>query len=148
MVETVQEDDEPLEETAAATDEDYDEVGTEVGLEGFGPPPSYPGESLPDEVFVAGSDEPPASTDRPPIVQPPIYKPPVAKPPTPEKKKSSSFFGMGKKKTTASSGGSKVSKAALADAVELTSFALAALQSKDAELGATRLEQALAALGR
>ena len=118
------------------------------------PPPSYPHDSLPpDQVFVTDEDknEPPIN-DRPPIVPPPVYyKPPVAKPPTPEKKKSSSFFGMSKKKTTSSSlsaGGNKVSKSALADAVELTSFALAALQDKDTELGATRLKQALEALGR
>ena len=133
VVETVQ-DDEPNE--GEHEEEDYNEEGTEVGL---GPPPAYPGE-LPDEVFVVDSD-PPAATDRPPIV-PPLYKPPPAKSP---EKKSNSFFGMGKKKTTP---GGKVSKEALADAVELTSFALAALKDKDDELGATRLKQALAALGR
>jgi vacuolar protein sorting-associated protein VTA1 len=146
-VETVeQDDDDSTEEKDDKEEEDYNEEGTEVGLAGLGPPPPYPGESLPDQVFVDGN-HPEPTIDRPPIVPPPVYKPPVAKPPTPEKKKSSSFLRIGKKKATTSESG-KVSKAALADAVELTSFALAALQSKDAELGATRLKQALEALGR
>lgn len=151
-VETVEEDeDEPMAEEPPQQQEeqDFNDEGTEVGLAGFGPPPAYPGEAMPDEVFVAGDADPPApSSDRPPIVPPPVYQPPpaaAAKPPSPQKK-STSFFGMGKKKSHASGG--KVSKAALADAVELTSFALAALKDKDAELGATRLQQALAALGR
>jgi vacuolar protein sorting-associated protein VTA1 len=133
-VETVEEDEGSEEE------QDYNEEGTEVGL--LGPPPTFPMETFPDEVFVA--DSPPPSVDRPPIA-PPIYKPPtpVSKP---EPKMSASFFGMGKKKTTSSA--SKVSKQALADAVELTNFALVALQNKDAELGATRLKQALASLGQ
>jgi vacuolar protein sorting-associated protein VTA1 len=129
-VETVEEDEGSEEE------QDFNEEGTEVGLSG--PPPAYPGATFPDEVFVADSPPP---TDRPPVA-PPIYKP-VSKP---EPKTSASFFGMGKKKTTSSA--SKVSKQALADAVELTNFALVALQNKDAELGATRLKQALAALGQ
>jgi vacuolar protein sorting-associated protein VTA1 len=143
VVETVQDDDD---EASEEEEEKYhNEEGTEVGLCGLGPPPAYPGESLPDEIFVADNDSH-VSALRPPIV-PPVYKPPTppAKPPTPEKK-SNSFFGMGKKKSASTSG--KVSKAALADAVELTSFALAALKDKDTELGATRLKQALAALGR
>ena len=109
----------------------------------MGPPPAYPGLATPEEVFSV--DSPPPSVDRPPVV-PPVYKPstPAAEPQP--KKLGSSFFGAGKKKSTTPP--SKVSKQALADAVELTSFALAALQNKDAELGATRLKQALAALGQ
>lgn len=155
VVETVQDDDdddEPAQESMQPPppqeeeEQDYNDEGTEVGLAGLGPPPAYPGESMPDEVFVADSNPPAASTDRPPIAPPPIYKPPPPATKSPAKK-SSSFFGMVKKKSPANGGG-KVSKAALADAVELTSFALAALKDKDAELGAQRLEQALAALGR
>jgi vacuolar protein sorting-associated protein VTA1 len=133
-VETVQEDEGSEEE------QDFNEEGTEVEL--LGPPPAFPGVTIPVEDFVA--DSPPPSVDRPPIAAP-IYKPPtpVSKP---EPKKSASFFGMGKKKATSSV--SKVSKQALADSVELTNFALVALQNKDAELGATRLKQALAALGQ
>ena len=41
-----------------------------------------------------------------------------------------------------------MSKAALDDAKELTKFALAALDAKDADLAAERLQQALSALGR
>merc|ERR1719491_1757665 len=47
----------------------------------------------------------------------------------------SSLFGNSSKK--------KLSKAELADAIELTKFALAALQKGDGDLGRERLEQAL-----
>jgi hypothetical protein len=40
------------------------------------------------------------------------------------------------------------SKAQLADAMELTRFALAALEDRDGDLAAERLQQALSALGR
>jgi hypothetical protein len=53
------------------------------------------------------------------------------------------MFGFGKKKK-----GEKITKAQLADAVELTRFALASLEDRDGELGAERLQQALDALGR
>jgi len=53
-----------------------------------------------------------------------------------------------KTKTNGQGSGSKVSKAALDDAKELTKFALAALDAKDADLAAERLQQALSALGR
>ena len=146
VVETVE--DEHVEEPKVVPqqqEEEYnDDEGTEVGLLGLEPPPAFPEESLPDEVFVADSNPP---TDRPPIVPPPVYKPPP--PASKPQKKSTSLFGMGKKKTSSESSSSgKVSKAALADAVELTNFALAALKDKDVELGATRLQQALAALGK
>jgi len=42
----------------------------------------------------------------------------------------------------------KVSKDDIADALELTRFALVALEAKDAELGAQRLEEALGCLGK
>jgi hypothetical protein len=48
----------------------------------------------------------------------------------------SSLFGK-------SSPSTKLSKEKMADAVELTKFALAALQKGDADLGRERLEQAL-----
>jgi len=143
VVETVHDDDDEPADEASTEEQDHNEEGTEVGLAGFGPPPAYPEDSLPDEVFVAD-----ISPDRPPIVPPPVYKPPL--PASKPQKKPNSFFGMGKKKspTASSSSTGKVSKAALADAVELTNFALAALKEKDTELGATRLKQALEALGR
>jgi hypothetical protein len=54
------------------------------------------------------------------------------------------LFGFGGKKTTTTT----TTKEALDDATELTRFALAALESKDADLAATRLQQALRALGK
>lgn len=135
-VETVEEDDDDEEEQ----EQDFNEEGTEVGLDG--PPPSYPDVPPPDTVFSVNESPIP-----PPVYKPPITKPPVAKSPTPSPKTTgSSFFGIGKKKMNSSS--SKVSKQQLADAVELTEFALAALKGRDTELGATRLQQALEALGR
>jgi hypothetical protein len=77
-----------------------------------------------------------AAANRPPIK--PVVKPAPAK-------KSSGLFGMGKKKSSAPVG--KVSKEKIADAIELTNFALSALKSKDVEVGAKRLKEALAALG-
>ena len=61
--------------------------------------------------------------------------------PTPPKARIS-VFGFKKKNTK------QASKAQLTDAAELTRFALAALEDKDAELAVERLQQALAALGR
>jgi vacuolar protein sorting-associated protein VTA1 len=124
-VETVQEDE---------GDEEVSEQGTEVGL---GPPPAYPGDDSappPGEVFIPGKDS--AAASRPPIK--PVEKPTPAK-------KSNGLFGMGKKKASAPVG--KVSKEKIADAVELTKFALSALKSKDVEVGAKRLQEALTALG-
>lgn len=132
---------ETVESDEDSQEQDFNEEGTEVGLSG--PPPAYPGVASPSEVLVF--DSPPPSVDRPPIV-PPVYKPPSPATKPQPKKSGSSFFGVGKKKPTTLA--SKISKQALADAVELTSFALAALQNKDAELGATRLKEALAALGQ
>jgi hypothetical protein len=51
----------------------------------------------------------------------------------------SSLFG----KSSSSTSTAKLSKEKMADAVELTKFALAALQKGDADLGRERLEQAL-----
>ena len=139
-VETVEEEDDDEPDDDGGGEAGNDE-GTEVGL--FGPPPAYPGEISQVEPFV--DDNPPPSFNRPPIVfKPPAPPAPKPPPPLPAAKKTG-IFGMGKKSAKPTS---KVSKAALADAVELTSFALAALEGKDVELGATRLKQALEALGR
>lgn len=56
--------------------------------------------------------------------------------------KKSGMFGFGKKSSK------QPSKAQFADATELTRFALAALEDKDADLAAQRLQQALSTLGR
>mmetsp|Transcript_3963 Transcript_3963/g.6239 ORF Transcript_3963/g.6239 Transcript_3963/m.6239 type:complete len:372 (-) Transcript_3963:69-1184(-) len=162
-VETVSDDDEEEEEQAPPvlpTDDEPEkqEEGTEVEL---GPPPAYPD--------AAPSPIPPPSNDAlpPPIHKPPLtFNPPPAvdfPPPPPSKpvpppsknedyddvpaasqsKKTSFFnFGGGRKKKD------KLTKAELADATELTKFALAALSDKDADLAAERLQQALQVLGR
>jgi len=113
------------------------EAGTEVEL---GPPPAYPGqpsvaEQATGEVFIPELPMPPPPTNRPPV--------PVYKPPSPAKKKSG-FFGMGSKKVKPG----KVSKEAFTDALELSKFAVAALEAKDADLAASRLKQALDVLGK
>lgn len=62
--------------------------------------------------------------------------------PTSKAKAKSGIFGFGNNKKPSSS------KAQIQDATELTKFALAALEDKDADLAAERLKKALAVLGR
>lgn len=142
-----------------ATTVEKEEEGYEVA---HGPPPAFPGE-VSDTVFpVENKDETPASRGflqpppNPPKSPPQVYRPPIKpvsspprvtlKPPAPAPASLpdsvSSFFGIGKKAPT------EVSKAQLKDAIELTRFALSALEDKDLELGASRLQQALKCLGR
>lgn len=107
--------------------------GMEVEL---GPPPAYPSQSF--EMNTNGNgfvDRPKLSFDLPP--------PPVSNnaPLSPPKTKVTNMFGFGKKTPT------KANKAQIADATELTRFALAALEDKDADLAAERLQQALKSLG-
>jgi vacuolar protein sorting-associated protein VTA1 len=114
-----------------APPEPEDEEGTEVPYD-IGPPPAYPPPSSPTtdvsrEVFVP----------LPPPVPPPA-------PASPAKKTNNIFAAFGK----SNGKGSSATKQQLADATELTRFALAALESKDADLAATRLQQALQALGQ
>ena len=78
------------------------------------------------------STPPPAPSSTLPIPLPPTTPP-----------KSSVFSLFGSKSTTA-----KYTKNQLADAIELTKFALAALQKGEGELGKERLEQALSVLRR
>ena len=77
----------------------------------------------------------------PPAASKPLPPPPVA---APSPSSTSSMFSklspFGK---ASSSTSTKLSKAQMADAVELTKFALAALQKGDGDLGRERLEQAL-----
>lgn len=119
-----------------------EEEGTEVEL---GPPPAFDF-AVPPPV----SPPPSAPVHRPPLsfnnspVAPPMPTPPSAKPqppPASSEKKSGGFFGLGGKKKT------KASKAEIADAMELTRFALSALEDKNADLAAERLRQALQTLG-
>jgi len=118
-----------------------------------------------DEIFIPGAvknaaehrennnglfvDDLPSPMDPPPPYQDhapassydttPNLPPPVVTTPLPPPAKStgvfSSLFGNSSKK--------RLSKAELADAIELTKFALAALQKGDGDLGRERLEQAL-----
>lgn len=129
-------------------DESGQEEGTEVQL---GPPPAYPVGIEPVEPPIlppAPPVKPPMTFDLPPPA-PSTIPPPVVPTPPPvqfKKPKKTTFFGMGnKKKTTAKK---KVGKTDIADATELTQFALAALEDRDAELAADRLEHALRCLGR
>jgi vacuolar protein sorting-associated protein VTA1 len=124
-----------------------DGEGTEVEL--GSPPPAYPGPPL------AAAPVPQPSVHKPPLT---FNPPPSATKPTPPpsrksdfddvtpkaavpKPKKASFFGFG-------NNGKRATKAEIADATELTRFALAALEDKDADLAADRLEQALRVLGR
>ena len=156
---------EPEPEPEAEAEEETQEEGTEVGLNGP-PPPAYPGggdDNSDGDVFVpgavksaaAGIHRPPMAFDDtpppPPVVPKPVPPPAAAPAPAPAaappaQKSKSSWAGFGKKKT--SNQKCNVSKAAMADAKELTKFALAALDAKDGDLAAERLQQALSALGR
>ena len=127
-----------------------DEVETEVPL---GPPPAYPvgiepvePPLLPPEPPMAppmNIPKPPMTFDLPPPA-PSIAPPPVTLKPSPQvEKPKTSSFSLGTKDRK----NKKASKAAIADATELTRFALAALEDKDADLASKRLEQALRVLG-
>ena len=125
-------------------EEEEKEEGTEIEL---GPPPAFDTVAPPPVAPPAPSApvHKPPLTFTPPPVPPPMPAPPVAKPqpPPPEPaKKSRGFFGLGGNKNK------RATKAELADAKELTRFALAALEDRNADLAADRLRQALQALGR
>lgn len=110
---------------AAAKDPAPKDEGTEVEL---GPPPAYPTDIAPPPAIIP-----------PPVHKPPLtFSPPTVKPVVPTPKKSTGFLGLG--------GGKKkgnVTKNDFADATELTRFALVALEDKDSELAAEKLERAL-----
>jgi vacuolar protein sorting-associated protein VTA1 len=127
-----------------------DEEGTEVGL---GPPPAYYPVGI-EPVDPIMPPAPPMAPPKPPMTFNPTPPAPMDIPPpvptnrlTPPKPKKISFLGglvgsNNKKKNK------KVGKVEIADATELTRFALAALDDKDADLAADRLQQALQILGR
>ena len=121
----------PSSSTTTTHPELPDEEGTEVGL-GSPPPPAY--STAMDSSHVSNA------TTRPPLS---FHLPPVDVP-APTKPKTPSLFGGFLKKNDTKS----ASKAQMADAMELTRFALAALEDRDGDLAAERLQQALAALGR
>lgn len=155
-VETVEEDsDDQKEEESPALklpeeepEEGNGDEGTEVQL---GPPPAYPvgiEPVAPPILPPAPPVAPPMDIPKPPLTfnmpppAPSVAPPPAA--PKPAEKPKKTFFSMGSKKKS----NKKASKLAIADATELTRFALAALEDKDVELAAQRLEQALKVLGR
>jgi len=155
-VETVEEDsDDQKEEESPGLllpeeepEEGSGDEGTEVQL---GPPPAYPvgiEPVAPPILPPAPPVAPPMDIPKPPLTfsmpppAPSVAPPPVA--PKPVEKPKKTFFGMGSKKKS----NKKTSKLEIADATELTRFALAALEDKDVELAAQRLEQALKVLGR
>jgi vacuolar protein sorting-associated protein VTA1 len=122
--------------------------GTEVEL---GPPPAYPGDMFGENPPNSSHsvDRPKISFDLPPAIPPsPPHSLTAASTAAPPKSRSGGggggIFGFGSKKKAAE----KATKAQLADATELTRFALAALEDKDADLAAQRLQQALESLGR
>lgn len=123
--------------------EENQEEGTEVEL---GPPPAYdfaPPPMVPPPVAPPPVVKPPMTFMPPPSA--PVMPPSPASqpiPPQPDKKPRSGFFGFGKKNK------SKLSKAEFSDAMELTKFALAALEEKNADLAAERLQQALEVLSQ
>lgn len=131
-----------------------DEEGTEVGL---GPPPAYYPVGI-EPVDPILPPAPPMAPPKPPMTFNPLPPAPMdmdmdIPPPvptnrlTPPKPKKTSFLsglvGSNNKKKN-----KKVGKVEIADATELTRFALAALEDKDADLAADRLQQALQILGR
>lgn len=130
-------------------DDSGDEVGAQVPL---GPPPAYPIGIEPVDLPLP----PPAPPVKPPLVfdlpppAPMSFPSPIVPTPTPkptppmEKPKMTTLFGLANKKKPKK----KVGRAEIADATELTRFALAALEDKDIEIAAERLEQALQCLGR
>lgn len=128
--------------------------GTEVDI--YGPPPEPPPNRTPSpppydptQYSKHGNDKDNENDDddenyhqhndtsRPPF--PSAIPPPSDSPQRPSK--SSVFGGFHSKKGNRSN--QKRSKEVMEDAIELTRFALAALQNNDADLGVTRLEQAL-----
>lgn len=110
---------------------DVTEEGTEVDLV-LGLPPSYP----------VGLPDTPSIVPPPPSPPPKTATSPIKSPPT--KQQSSSISTS----TNNNDPSSSTSQEALADALELTRFALAALEAKDTDVGRNRLEQALQCLNR
>jgi len=92
------------------------------------PPPPY------SDHAVRSNDTNPSVP--PPVASKPLSSPPAAaSPPSRNTGMLSSLFGH--------TSSAKLSKAQMADAIELTKFALSALQQGDGDLGKQRLEQAL-----
>jgi vacuolar protein sorting-associated protein VTA1 len=98
------------------------------------PPPSY---------ASAGSNNTSLSILPPPVTTRPLPPPIPASQPTSSKNSMGVISSLFNKSSPSSSSSTKLSKEKMADAIELTMFALAALQKGDSELGRERLEQTL-----
>jgi len=120
-------------------DVDEDSGAEDIYIPGAGAGKSN-GNSIYDDAI--SPVDPPPPYDSTPAIPPPAaarpLPPPAAAPSSPGRGSGvfSSLFGN-------SSNSKKLSKAQMADAVELTKFGLAALQQGDGDLGRERLEQAL-----
>ena len=147
----IENDEMPKVETAS-DDESSPEPMVRMPSPSPSPPPieNETEELEPPPPYVAPPPPPPSAPSAPPEpLRPPInfHTPapaPMPPPPTnhqPAQKKTG-IFGFGAKSKKG-----KLSKAELADAKELTQFALAALEDKNADLAADRLKQALQVLG-
>uniref|UniRef100_A0A7S2R0K1 Vta1/callose synthase N-terminal domain-containing protein n=1 Tax=Eucampia antarctica TaxID=49252 RepID=A0A7S2R0K1_9STRA len=135
------------------------EVGTEVLLDSYKKDHSFNPNNNNNNNKRTNSTPPPysvvveevdsSSSSDEEVYAPPPPKPTIPKPrpppPTTNTTQPSKKNMFGLKKNKSSSKG-KVSKAVLADATELTKFALKALKEKDTELAAERLSQALEVL--
>lgn len=139
---------------ASSEEENVENEGTEVGLDGDvrekpdddasppPPPPAYPGPSA-----ATGRSHPSAPPPLPPPAPttpspPPPPPQPVVPPPRPP---SGGWFGRGNDDDDAAA---KLTRAQWNDAAELTRFALAAIEDKNADAAAQRLQQALRSLKR
>lgn len=101
------------------------------------------------EVDLYGSLPPPPAYNDSALPVVPMAPPPTAPAPVSSSSSSntmSSLFGFSNGKVKAST--RKVSKEKFQDAKELAQFALVAIDARDVDLAATRLQQALQALGR
>jgi len=125
-----------------------DQSNVEVTL---GPPPSYPGDG---EINIITPSSPThtsttsASADGGPPALETSHSTIMARKPQPKPANNySSWFGNSSS-SSKNSKSKRISKEAMEDAIELTKFALAALETNDADMASNRLEQALQFLGR
>ena len=134
----------PVLPTKDSSMNDKQDEGTEVDIYGTSiPPPPYK-ESVEEPLPQPEIKPVPVPT---PVANVAPVSPKLAPTPTPAPTspiRTSSIWNFG----ASGNSSKKVTKEQLEDAKELVRFALAALEARDADLGANRLQQALKALGR
>ena len=157
-------DEEPVEEASkgAPAVETVDDTSDDLDIPpAVIKPPTPKAAAAEDDLPLPPAYKPPPKSTAPPPTRPPVtfklpamdddedeppppMPPPVAPKPDPPKpaSKPGGLFARFTNPT------GKANKAQLADASELTKFAMAALEERDTELAAERLKQALEALGR